>query len=213
MAQPIKHDSGDVIEEAAYGAGRGALAGLALTFAAGAAIPLVIGGAAAALGATVAIGPLAVGAAAAGLAMAVFGGPVMAAIGALFGTIKSSNRVSKENVAYNEKMKEKVMGREAEIVAARNEAMQMGFQAGAEQGRQVGQQEGAQMVMAKLQEHAQAEQAQPQHAAAEHTHAHAHAHHEEKHHEGQPQKSFAAVEDQRRTTAAAAAVAGAQLGA
>lgn len=157
-----------------------------------------IGGVVTGLAAT-AGGLLAGGGAAVGLSS---GMSVFAGIGALLGTMRSANKVGKENAAFVAKAREPLMAHEKAIVDARNEAMQMGFQAGAEQGRAIGQQEGAQMVMAKLQEHAQHEQ----HAAPA-QHGHTHPHHEE----GQKGKSFAAAIAGEREKAAVAG-AGAQIG-
>ena len=105
--------------------------------------------------------------------------------------------------------------RDAEMVALQNQAMQ----AGMEQGRAMGQQEGAQMVLAKLQEHAAQEHATQAHAPHDH---HEHKEHKHEHHvesaamaahagEG-AKKSFADSVTQRRDAQAAAAAAGAQIG-
>lgn len=202
MAKPIKRDEFEGLEEVGYsalatpvkiglaiaavGVGIGVLAGLgaageAYTLAAAAGNSGIAAYAGSLVTSALQFGLVAgVGAAALGAVA----WPVTAGL-ALFGAMKGTKRVEKENAAYAAKMKEHGAGHQAEIAAVHNQAMQQGFQAGAEQGRQIGQQEGAQMVMAQLQQHAAQENAG---------------------------KSFAATETQRREQAAAAAAAGAQIG-
>jgi hypothetical protein len=214
MAKPIQHDTGDVMEGAAMGAVQGAAGGFIASAIGGAAVVaglMVLGIAVAASIGTggVAAIPAAIVASAGyitgfsiigGIASAATIGTVSAGVGALLGTVRSANKMSREQSAYVAKTRAVSGDREAEMAAVHNQAMQMGFQAGVEQGRAAGQQEGAQMVVAKLQEH------EAHHA--EKTHSHEHAHHDEA-----SKKSFAAAETQRReNAAAAAAAAGAQIG-
>lgn len=203
MAQPIKRDTGEAMEEAAYSAGKFALGAYVGTFLAGAAAVVATAGLASFMfsanlltgGAGTVVGLAAIGT---GVALASTYGTIAAAAGGLLGLVKGANRVERENRLYAEKSKEKLMGKEAEMAQVHNQAMQMGFQAGVEQGRAVGQQEGAQMVLAKLQEHAQQENATAAPAA--------HHHHEEK-----AGKSFAAAITAEREKATGVA-AGAQIG-
>ncbi|MDX2074324.1 MAG: hypothetical protein SFX19_08195 [Alphaproteobacteria bacterium] len=226
--KPIKRDSFEAVEEAGYSAGKFALGAYLGSFAIGAlavvapvlAGALIFGGGAGV--ATMFTGGWGLGVAAvaglAGLGSAITYGTGAAAIGGLFGLVKGASRTERENAAYLAKSKEKLMGREAEMVAVHNNAMQEGYQAASQQAEQMaqqaymaGQQAGAQMVISKLQEHAQQEQGAANAPAAEHAHGHAHEH-AHTHHEEKP-KSFAAAITADRDKAAAAAVAGATLGA
>jgi len=190
MAQPIKRDSFEMIEESAVGAGTGAVRGFVAALTAGA----VVGGLIAlGFGATTLAGlgiPALIGAAVSGFSI----GGIAAAAGAIFGGAKRASAVQADNAKYAAKSREQSMGLEAEKVAIHNNAVMMTQQA---MGAQLQQAEGAiraderQNVMNELQ----------QHASAHEKHEHAHEQHE---HHDKPAGHWQKKEDARREVAAAA---------
>jgi hypothetical protein len=141
MAKPINHDMVSEVTttgwEGAKGAAKGALAIPAAGALAGAVVGL-LGAALFASGIGAALAVVAVGATVGAVGAGVVGAPAMgifAAIGAALGLNSASDKISKEKIAFREKIQEQEGGKAGQMAAAQNQGLQQGYQVGFQEGQ------------------------------------------------------------------------------